>query len=98
MTIRVGVATHHTADVIHSFIDNYLLQLPEVRVMISTANWDGSVLHVTSPFGNGTMSIVPGMLEIAMELTPFGMAVRSRIEEGLAKAARHLNDTSWQTP
>lgn len=92
MNIRHSVRTHHTEEEIRSFIDNHLLPLPEVRMMMTSAVWDGSVLHVGSPFGTGTLAIAPGVLDIDMELTPFGMAVRGRIEEGLAKAARKLSD------
>lgn len=91
MIVRHEVRTHHSEEEIRSFIDNHLLPLPEVRLMMSSATWDGSVLHVGSAFGSGTLTIAPGALDIEMELTPFGMAVRGRIEEGLAKAARMLN-------
>lgn len=96
MTIQISAPSDHSEEEIRSFIDNYLLQRADVRFMISTTQWVGSVLHVTSPFGNGTMTIAKGSLDIKMDLTPFGMAVRSRIEEGLGKAARKLQEGSWK--
>jgi|GEM_PF-491352 len=96
MIIHLSVPSVHSEEEIRSFVDNYLLQRPDVRLMISTATWDGSTMHVTSPFGTGTMTVSMGLLDIKMDLTPFGMAVRSRIEEGLSKAARKLQEGSWK--
>jgi len=92
MTIQVSVSTHHAEEDIRTFVDKHLLQRPDVRAMITSATWHGSVMNVISPFGTGTLTVSPGLLDIHMDLSPFGMAVRSRIEEGLAKAARKLDE------
>ncbi len=52
-------------------------------MLMNEHHWDGDVLHASGSLGSGTISLSSGEIVIDIELSMFGAAARSRIEDAL---------------
>ena len=82
-SIQIQFETSVSADKAKSFIDEELLSQPEITMMLQEHYWEGHTLHASGTLGEGTVQVADNEVAVDIELSMFGTAAKSRIEEAL---------------
>ena len=90
MTIEQRFPTSKTVAEAKVRIDD-VLGRDEVQPFLTSREWHGDVLYVTSPFGHGTLEVQHHLLILTLHLNAFGGAMKGRIESGFEKALKKID-------
>ena len=90
---RIAFTVETTASVVEcrTFINEQVLSRPEAEMLLQDHHWDGDTLHASGSLGAGTISLLPGAIDVDIELSMFGTAAKARIEEVLHDQLKKLN-------
>ena len=89
--IQMDIVTEKSIDECRAFIDNSIVTRPEAQMLLSECSWTDNVLHAGGSLGQGTISLLPGIIRIDIELSMFGAAAKGRIEEVLSEQFKRLD-------
>ncbi len=73
-------------------IETRALNRPEIGVLLKDHHWVGNVLHASGCLGHGTVTLTEGRVTIDIELSLFGSAAKSRIEDALSRTFKQLSE------
>jgi len=90
--IQERFTTNKTVAETRNFIDEKILSRPEIELMLQDHHWAGNVLHASGAMGQGTLTVEDGAVIVDIDLSLFGAAAQSKIQEALSKQLMKLND------
>jgi hypothetical protein len=90
--IQMSFKTTKSTNEIRTFIEETVLTRPEATMLMHEHHWEADVLHASGSLGTGTISILRNEVVIDIELSMFGVAARSRIEEALKEQFTKIED------
>jgi hypothetical protein len=88
--LRETIMVNATADVIRTFITETIDGRPDVALLLQEHRWVGNVLHAHGVMGGGTITVADGKVDIDIELSMFGSAVRTKIHEAFHELFKPL--------
>jgi hypothetical protein len=89
-SIHKTFQTNSSAEQMREFVTTSVLTRKEVAIFFGDATWEGNTLKINSTLGEGTMSFRDNEVEINVELSFFGGAAKSTIEDELEKQFKKL--------
>ena len=90
--IKQRFETKKTISETRTFIDQRILSRPEIELLLQEHHWEGNVLHARGALGEGTVTIEHEAVLVDIELSLFGAAAQSRIEQALTDQFKQLKD------
>ena len=73
------------------YIDTNFIPNPDFKPFVEKVEWLGNVLHVTSKYGKGTITIEDNLVDIDLNLSLLASMAKGKIESALDNEFKKFN-------